>query len=276
MASFKRLRLMQDEEYNRLRQKQVTSVDSEARLIARLEDESRDVMSSDKLTDGEKVAMLNHLRIRMEDLRNKEKAEIEVVGISKKLPGLIVPIAAAAVAPAAVAANVPLAQVIKKEDSSDIIDLNSNLLLSNIVSKNQSRASKLLELMKANPKILTLNDKLEVVVNGKSIVNSNFLEMFEGLFNTKKKTSFENLPGIHNFLEGLNSINESKKLITNSYFQSELKVKPSSTFESLLPSSSSSSSSLSTNSSSSTATLKKGDGLKTPGRIQRILRLYRV
>ena len=53
---------MQDEVYNRLRHKQVTSVDSEPRLIARLEDESRDVMSSDKLTDGEKVAMLNHLR----------------------------------------------------------------------------------------------------------------------------------------------------------------------------------------------------------------------
>ena len=147
---------MQDEEYNRLLQKQVTSVDSEARLIARLEDESRDVMSSDKLSDGEKVAMLNHLRLRMEDLRNKEKAEIEVVGISKKLPGLIVPIAADAVAPAPVAANVPLAQVIKKDDSSDIIDLNSNLLLSNIISKNQSRASKLLELMKQIRKISLL------------------------------------------------------------------------------------------------------------------------
>ena len=64
--------------------------------------------------------------------------------------------------------------MIKKDDSSDIIDLNSNLLLSNIISKNQSRASKLLDLMKANPNILTLTDKLEVVVNGKSIANSNF------------------------------------------------------------------------------------------------------
>ena len=71
MASFKRLRLMNDEEYKRLRQKQVSTVDEEARLIAAWEDESRDIMSSNKLSDGDKVAMLSQLRLRIQDLRKK-------------------------------------------------------------------------------------------------------------------------------------------------------------------------------------------------------------
>ena len=264
---------MNDEEYKRLRQKQVSTVDEEARLIAKFEDESRDIMTSSKLSDGDKVAMLSLLRLRMEDLRKKSTPEYEIAGISKKLPSNILP-----TVPVPVAAVPAVAVPDVKEESTNLIDINSDVILSNIAGKNQPRAKKLLEIFKANPDILNLNEKFEIIADGHVIKNSNFLGMFDSFFGGKKKASIDKMIGIEKVLQSLKGITQSQKLISNSYFKKDINVSPkASTFESLLPSSRESSPNTSSRSESFLSPAKQtGTGKKSPGNNQRILRLYQV
>ena len=84
MSSFQRMRLMRDEEYERLRQKQISSYDPELRVLARLEDERRSVLDSTQLNDSEKVALMNHIGMRMTEVRGINKNETMVAGIAKK------------------------------------------------------------------------------------------------------------------------------------------------------------------------------------------------
>ena len=134
-----------------------------------------------------------------------------------------------------------------------------------------------MEIIKANPDIFTLNEKFEIIANGKVLKNSNFLEIFESFFGGKKKPSIDRMVGLDHVVKSLKGISESQKFITNSYNKNNLFAPSTSTFESMLVSSEDPSPKSSGSHSSFSSPVKQsGTGKHIPGNNQRILRLYQV
>ena len=73
MSAFKKLRLMDNEEYERLRQKQVSSYNPELRSIAHIQDEMRDVLSSSTMNPDEKMRIFQSLFVKSKEIQDNGK-----------------------------------------------------------------------------------------------------------------------------------------------------------------------------------------------------------
>ena len=241
---FKKMRLIQDEEYERLRQKQVSSYNPELRVMAHLEDEMRDIMDSRNISPEDKLKLFEQLRLRSNDVKNQAKEEIALGGVSA--------MAAPTAGEKTLQPPVLLKQEVKKEDP--IFEH----IIGRVSPKHKDDAAKLFEILNSNPNILSVNDNEELIVNGKTIPNTKFSEIFTSLYTDRQTKSLERIEGIPSFLHALNSLNVPKSLIHNKTLSKgleELSIKPKLT------------------------RIKKsqtGTGISVPGKIQRILRVYRV
>ena len=224
MASFQRMRLMRDEEYERLRAKQLSSYDPELRVLARLEDERRNVLDSPKLNDSEKVALMNHLNSRMLDVRSHGRLEREVSGITRKDPaeGLTKPLGTEAAQVGTVAiAPAPRGDA-EAAPVDDAFDKRAGLMLAKVPARLQPQAAELLELIKANPDKLSLNNDYELVSRGNTVPDSNFLQLFDSLYSGSTLLKLKKLKGIEEFVSGLKFLKNARKLITNPYYTDQL------------------------------------------------------
>ena len=222
MASFQRMRLMRDEEYERLRQKQISSYDPELRVLARLEDERRSVLDSTQLNDSEKVALMNHIGSRMKEVRAINKNEEMVAGIAKKAAAPL-GVALAAAGPVAVAgASATSGEEAVDTKAGDLLKEKRELLLNNLPSRAHEKANELLDYMEANPDHVSLNEKFELVTKGKAVPDSNFLQLFESLFSGKSKHKIKQQKGIVQFLSGLKYVKNAGKLVSNPFYTDEL------------------------------------------------------
>ena len=208
------MRLMREEEYERLRQKRISSYDPELRVLARLEDERRSVLDSSQLNDSEKVALMNHIGSRMKEVRAINKNEEMVAGIAKKAAASV----GVALAPVAVAA--PAAPVAVAD--SETLKEKREMMLSNVPLRARLKAMQLLDYMEANPNHLSLNDKFELVTHGNTVPDSNFLTLFDSLYSSKSQTKIKQQKGFDEFLSGLKYVTNAGKLVGNPYYIDQL------------------------------------------------------
>ena len=217
------MRLMRDEEYERLRQKQISSYDPELRVLARLEDERRSVLDSTQLNDSEKVALMNHIGSRMKEVRGISKNEAVVAGIAKKAAADIGGVALAPFGHVSVAGTA-VASGDEAEDAKavDFLKEKRELVLNSVPSRAREKANELLDYMEANPDHVSLNEKFELVTKGKAVPDSNFLQLFESLFSGKSKNKIKQQKGIVQFLSGLKYVKNAGKLVSNPFYTDEL------------------------------------------------------
>ena len=233
---FKKMRLIQEEEYERLRQKQVASYNPELRVVAHLEDEMKDIMDSRSITPEDKLKLFEQLRLRSSEMRNQTKPAIALGGVSSILP--IQPTEPLKIEPV----------IVKKEEPIDE-------LMGRVSEKHKKNATKLIDIISSNPDVLSINDNQELVINGKIIPNTNFSDIFTSLYSERHSKSIAKIEGITSFLSALDSLHVPSKLITNKSLSKDLedlKPKP----KSKKP--------------------QTGKGFSVPGKIQRILRVYHV
>ncbi len=238
---FKKMRLIQEEEYERLRQKQVSSYNPELRAVAHLEDEMKDIMDSKNITPEDKLKLFDQLRIRSNELRNQAKPLVALGGVSSSIPTQ----ADDAQQPPP---GVLIKQEVKKEDVFEEI-------IGRVSAKRKENAIKLMEIINSNPDILSINDNQEIVIKGHSIPNTKFSDLFTSLFTERQAKSLSKLEGIPSFLKALNSLHVPTNLITNSSLSKELEE---------------------FNKKPKSKKPQAGKGLSGPGKIQRILRIYRI
>lgn len=97
----------------------------------------------------------------------------------------------------------------KEEDSYEAVILNS------VPQPMRKEALKALNIMKEHSNILKWNDKGELIVKDKLISKTNIADLFNLMFNIKKKKT--HIAGIGEFLEALNEMNVPKHYIKNKY-----------------------------------------------------------
>jgi hypothetical protein len=68
--SYKKLRLMEEDEYLRMKDKQIKEYDPELRTMTLLKSEITDLLSNDSMDANEKQKLLNRAQIRFDNLRN--------------------------------------------------------------------------------------------------------------------------------------------------------------------------------------------------------------
>ena len=240
------MRLIQDEEYERLRQKQVSSYNPELRVLTHLEDEMRDIMDSKNISPDDKLKLFEQLRQRSNEIKNQAKSAPVLGGVSSTLTP----------DPPTVPAVLPGPAVVKVEVKKEEPVLEE--IIGRISSRHKKNANKLIELINSNPDIITSNDKEELVFNGKSIPNTKFTDLFTSLFSERQSKSLAKLEGVPSFLKALNSLHVPSNIISNltlSKGLEDLSVKRK---------------------LSLSKKPQAGKGFNVPGKIQRILRVYHV
>ena len=75
--SFKKMRLLEEDEYLRMKDKQIKEYDPELRTLTLLKSEITDLLSNDSLDANEKQKLLNRAQIRFDNLRNLQVAKPE-------------------------------------------------------------------------------------------------------------------------------------------------------------------------------------------------------
>ena len=224
MASFQRMRLVRDEEYERLRQKQISTYDPELRVLARLDDERRSVLDSNKFNNSEKVALMNHIGSRMSEVRSQYKNDTAAPDIVKK-PSGVATVAPTIGTPAVTSdeeEEVAGDEAVEDAKAGDLLKEKRELLLNNVPSRARGKANELLDFMEANPDHVSLNEKFELVTKGKAVPDSNFLQLFESLYSGKSKNKIKQQRGIVQFLSGLKYVKNAVKLVSNPFYTDEL------------------------------------------------------
>ena len=209
--SFDKYHLMKDEEYQRLRQKQVQQYNPELRIMARIDDDIKELLSDTTIPADVKSSIFSQLQQRFKDVKDASKVmpkeaistEIEQPDVEPE------PIAAAAVEeyelppPPTPARPAPI-----KKFSDDI--------LSGVDKNKLGKAKELLKLIKENPQIIATNTKGELVLHGKVIPRSNTSDLFRSLYSHYAPTSSpEGAVGHSKFIGALREINVPLSLISS-------------------------------------------------------------
>ena len=206
----KRMKLIAEEELNRLRQKQVTDYNPETRAYANLEDEMRTILSDSRIPKDARARLVQHAQFRMNEMK-KGTQEYAIHGLKRHLPlpapepppaGADVPEAIPEEEAGAAAAAAPPA-----ESTYD-----RSLILGTINKKYSKHANQLLKLLDRNSGVVTFNEKMQLVLNGHPIEGTNSVDLVNALYTTGKNIR---PAGIELFMHAIGSINAPASLVPN-------------------------------------------------------------
>jgi len=280
--SFDKFHLMREEEYQRMRQKQVQSYNPELRLLTRLDDDMNEILNDTTLPTDVKMRIFDHIKQRFKDVkaststvRTKVLQPIEEVNEVEELDNEGEE--ESQVDEEAEEQHYQLPPPQKQKARAMDAEV-----LEGIQTSRQTKASGLLKKIQAHPDIISINNNNEIVLHGKTIRGSNYVDLFQSLYTHKvAQDTPEGNPGHSKFLLALNEINVPASLISSTAQYAKLvelkKTTPTREEDFISPIDSPSKFALDKTTPLSVKQGKpmKGNGVP-PGKRQRMMTLYRI
>ena len=253
--SFDKYHLMRDEEYNRLRQKQVQSYNPELRLLTKLDDDMNEILNDTTIPADVKVRIYDHIKQRFKDVKSASTA------VKRKLTP-----------PVEEEEEEAVSQALEEpvEERVDTPKMMDESVLEGVEDNRAKKAKGLLSLIQDNPHIIAVNKNNEIVLHGKPVKGSNYYNLFHSMYTHRGPTDTPsgNI-GHSKFLSALNEINVPANLISStSQYSKMVDLKKLTS-----PTGSFSTPTMPTTPTSTKP--QKGKGLP-PGIRRHMLRLYRV
>jgi len=221
--SFDKYHLMRDEEYQRLRQKQVQAYNPELRLLTRLDDDMNEILNDSSVPVDAKMRIFDHIKQRFKDVKSSTKAPtasiVEKTHVAQPLE--VVP-----------EEDEQLEhedeQLEKEGDEGGDEDkyqmppppqkqkVMDDEVLKGVPANRQIKASNLLKMIQEHPDIISINNKNEIVLHGKTLRGSNYIDLFQSLYTHHvAQDSPAGNYGHTQFLKALNAINVPGGLISS-------------------------------------------------------------
>ncbi len=257
MTSFEKFRLVPNEQFNRLRQHDLRSYDPKLRALVTLDQEMTAVLNRTDISPEEKMTIYQQAQHRFMSLFKTIATTLQSE-VPAAAPGqldqdddeevLAAPSAAAAPArvPAAAAAAVADEFVTAPTAGPSVHSFVKQLKLP---SNREPKAFSLMEFIQKHPSLVNFDSHDRLVLNHKPIEGTKFSDLFRELY---IHSHSHNIHGLEPFMHALRSLNISPNAISNSNLLDYLK--------SAAPSSQSG----------------KGHRHNPPGKVSKILRLYRL
>jgi len=279
--SFDKFHLMRDEEFQRLRQKQVQSYNPELRLLTRLDDDMNEILNDTTVPTDVKMRIFDHIKQRFKDV----KASTTTVRTKILQPIEEIPEVEEFENEGEEASQAddegeqeyemppPQKEKVRAMDAE---------VLEGIQASRQTKASGLLKKIQAHPEIISINDNNEIVLHGKTIRGSNYVDLFQSLYSHKvAQDTPDGNPGHSMFLKALNAINVPASLISSTAQYAKLvelkKTTPTRAEDFISPIDSPSKFALA---KATPLSVKQGKPMKgsgvPPGKRQRMMTLYRI
>jgi len=223
--SFDKFHLMRDEEFQRLRQKQVQSYNPELRLLTRLDDDMNEILNDTTVPADVKMRIFDHIKQRFKDVKasttmvrtkvlqpieevpeveefdneGEEQSQADDEGEQYQMPP-------------------PQKQTVMVMDDE---------VLKGVPVNRQIKASNLLKMIQDHPDIIAINNKNEIVLHGKTIRGSNYVNLFQSLYTHHvAQDSPAGNYGHTQFLKALNTINVPGSMVSsNTQYNKLLELK---------------------------------------------------
>lgn len=234
-APFKKLKLVSEEELLRLQERQLKQYDPNLRVLAKAHSQITDLLNprqDSTLTANERLRLLDMLRNRFREIKNvtmsaapakvstmiptpekpqpepaEEDDEIEMADASEAVAA---PAEAEAEEFKSPIGEAPVPFTFGVAARPDL-RLKSTIL-SAIPSKSRKDAKDLLNMVVSHPDVLSYNPRMEAVVRGQTIPDSNFISLYKSAFSTHDVNKA--MPGYRTFHKALKSIRDAPSSIT--------------------------------------------------------------
>lgn len=165
--SFKKMRLLEEDEYLRMKDKQIKEYDPELRTLTLLKSEIVDLLSNDSMDSNEKQKLLNRAQIRFDNLRNLQGEKPE-----QAQPIVDVKVEPPKVKPDAIEEEKPDAEQRVDVEEPKFSDTYITNRINSFDMKYQSRAQHLLQaIQKTN---ISFDDEMHPMIGDKTLTKSNF------------------------------------------------------------------------------------------------------
>ncbi len=212
MSSFQKMKLVEENELLRLKDKQIRDYNPQIRSMTFTQSEIDDILMDNKLSAEEKLLLINAAEKRYKGIKSTlgasstPQAPVVLAGMSTglvpkepapPLTGLPAVLPGAAAVAAAPDADDPVTQRVMR----------------GVPVRMKKKAKEMFEYIKDYPDLINFNDKtMEVSINGQSIKHSNFLDLFRSLYSSRRNYT---PVGSAAFLSALSDINAPTSLISN-------------------------------------------------------------
>ncbi len=168
--------------------------------MARLQDEMDSVLINKEISHDDAIKLLQILTSRYEAIKNQDKAEVALPGVSTTMDSATVTL----------------------EDETPAERLVTDPL-SGIPTKLRGHARTLTRLLSNDPDAFTVNNQLELVVRGNRIPNSNIHDLMSDVYTkTKSRVSAPRPDDFRSFVSVLRDLNIPHSLIQNPKYLKEL------------------------------------------------------
>lgn len=221
MASFKKMILVEPSVAERLsesgqREKQIRNYDPTLRNLAMLESEIDSLLKDKSMPDDAKLRIIQTSQHRFEQLASRYSGNVAKHEENEVDPAAgathATPPAAAAVAPAAAAAvDDNEEEVVDEAHGHEVED--RRRILTAIPLRYRNKANFVLDLIDKSPNV-RVDDRLRLVLDGKTIVGSNIIDLMNSLYTPRKKFI---AIGSQDFLEALRGLNIPASFVSNRY-----------------------------------------------------------
>ena len=202
MTTFKKMVLLSQDELERMKAKQIKEYDPSLQALARIQDQLDTVLNDSsiaKLPPDERLKLFQKLQHRFTQIKNEGDTPLKLAGISSNLPEPAVPpvIAAGAAAAQSPPPRLPV----------QLVGVNKRY---------RTHASELMKHILQYPNLLSVNDRMEIVVKGHTVPGSNILDLVSDTFATaKSRVDGPRPPGFREFITGLKEVNAPRTLLIN-------------------------------------------------------------
>ena len=202
--NYKRMRLLAEDEYRRLRDKQVVQYDPELRVAARTQDEIRQLLFDDKLSKTmsveDRMALLEQKQARLRELLSHVKHA-----------GIVMPEAAPDDVPAPLVPDVPAHAPVAEPPSEK--QRMADSIVSGLPVKMQNKARAVMRRLVDNADV-TFDARQNLVLGGKRIEGTNIRDLVSSMYVRRKHTPAHS----EEFAQALAGINLPRSLVSQERF----------------------------------------------------------
>jgi len=236
--SFDKYHLLRDEEYQRLRQKQVQSYNPELRILTRLDDDMKEILNDNSVPVDAKLRIFNQIQQRIKDIKSTNQLnpsiaatkvaadtqtdvlaapQLHEIGVGDDAPHYqdvgvgSDELEVVEKAPPAAAAGAAAGPTESKNTPFD------KLVLKFVPDNTKTKATQFLSFIQDRSDVISKNEKNEIVIKGKVIRGSNYIDLYKSMFSSHVSgSSPEGAVGHSQFLNALLDINVPESTISNS------------------------------------------------------------
>ena len=200
MSSFKKMLLMSQEELERIKAKQIKEYDPSITALARVQNQVDSVLTDPtiaQLPADQRLKLLQKLQHRFEQIKHEGDTPLKLAGVSASLPE-----------PASMPATPTTASTTGLSRPA--------VQLFGINQRYRNRADTLMKHILQDPASLSVNERNEIVVKGRTVPGSNIIDLVSDAFATSKSRVDGPRPqGFSDFVTALRDVNAPRTLLMN-------------------------------------------------------------